>query len=76
MQVFVVLSTESTDPRLVEEAVERLTAIGKVVEQKCPPTFAEWYDCPAVREPSGEMIFGLDGIKTFIERRMRPAASL
>lgn len=67
-QTFTVISTPTTDRNAVLEAIEKLREFGEVVEQTCPPNFSEWYDCPALKEPSGRMIFGIDGIRLFIER--------
>jgi hypothetical protein len=68
MQTFTVISTPTTNPDEVREAVDNLREIGEVVEQTYHQNFSEWYNCPALKEPSGRMIFGIDGIRLFIQR--------
>jgi hypothetical protein len=67
-QTFIVISTPTTRKDLVQTAVEQVSKIGQVFEQHYPPLFSEWYECPAVKMPSGRIIFGMDGILMFVER--------
>lgn len=64
----VLISTPTTDKLHVAEAADILSRFGNVVHQHCPPLFSEWYHCPAVRLPSGQVIFGIDGIRKFAEQ--------
>ena len=41
----------------------------------CPTTVADWFECPFVRDESGQEFFGLDGIEFFVAKRLRGAAS-
>lgn len=34
----------------------------------CPPSVAEWYECPFVRDSKGATYFGLEGIRFFVGR--------
>lgn len=72
-RTFIVISTPTTE-HLVKEAVEALKAMGDVEIQQCPELFSEWYQCPAVKIPSGRMIFGIDGIRMFVERELASEA--
>ena len=68
LQTFTVISTPTTDENLLNEAVERLKAVGEVIVQPSPNNFSEWYQCPALRVPSGKMIFGIEAIRIFVEQ--------
>jgi len=67
-QLFIVFSTPTTKEVEVQEAIEILKAIGEVAVEQRPKLFSEWYQCPALKVPSGRMIFGIDGIRMFVER--------
>lgn len=36
-----------------------------VVVRYCPPTVADWFECPFIRDGYGREFFGLDGIEFF-----------
>ena len=42
----------------------------KIQVSYCPQSVAEWYQCPFVRDDSGQTYFGLDGIALFVSERL------
>ena len=73
-QLFIVISTPTTDEALVREAVEKLKTMGEVTIEQRPALFSEWYHCPALNLPNGHVIFGIDGIRLFVEQELAGAS--
>jgi|GEM_PF-6873122 len=68
-ELYIVISTPTTDKGLVKEAVDEVRkTMGDVEEQVAPELFSEWYHCPALKMPTGQVIFGIDGIRMYVER--------
>ena len=68
------ITTPTTNAALSQEAIDELNAIGVVVVvQNCPDNFSEWFNCPAIREPSGRLICGIEGIRMFVQRELQGA---
>jgi len=67
-QHYILISTPTTRPEILDEAVYVVKkAMGEVFVQQAPALFSEWYHCPALKIPSGRTIFGIDGIRKYVE---------
>jgi hypothetical protein len=69
------ITTPTTRTELRDEAQRQLEANGVVVViQNFPENFSEWFNCPAIRIPSGRLICGIDGIRMFVSKELRGAS--
>ncbi len=69
MIVRLVTTGDDEPTREAVSALERLPN-AEIRVSYCPQSVAEWYQCPFVRDDSGQTYFGLDGIALFVSERL------
>lgn len=77
MSGYIVIYGVPDDPQneLARQAIQRLTGI-RLNEVVCPPSVRDLYRVPFISDESGGRHFGVEGIESFVSKRLDAQSTL